>query len=205
MSEAVVFGSKEWFEAAKKGLNESEALKKATANWEGVMKCIIDADDDLAFQEYTTREGIEAILGMLSMLSPEDRLKYKGTGLGNLIEKLEIPLDTNPEKVDVDALMEKVKQLTRDDFKDVLIYSSFHPHRGVIKEMDPISPEDHADAPFTLSGKYTYWKVLCSGQQTSIQLIMGGKMSLDGDLKYIMKRMAAVNTLMEVFKSIPIK
>ncbi|HOB86508.1 MAG TPA: SCP2 sterol-binding domain-containing protein, partial [Bacillota bacterium] len=184
---------------------ESEPLKKAAADWEGAMRCIIEADDDQAFQDYTTEDGVKAILGMLSLLSPEERLKYKDTGLGQLAEKLGLSLDMDPEAIDATSLKDKVKQLTREDFQGVTIYASFQPYRGTIREMDPIAPDSYLDAPFTLSGKYTFWKILCTGQQTSVQLIMGGKMKLEGDLKYIMKRMAAVNALMEVFKSIPVK
>jgi putative sterol carrier protein len=205
MSEAVVLGSREWFEAAKKGLQESEALRKATADWEGAMRCIIDADDPEAVRDYTTPEGIRAMVGMLGLLSPQERLKYKDTGLGALVEKLGVSLADDPAAVDMDALAGKAGRLTPDDFKGVAIYASFHPHRGEIRAMDPIPPDALADAAFTLSGKYQFWKILCSGKQTSIQLIMGGKMKLGGDLKYLMKRMAAINALMEVYKSIPVK
>lgn len=71
--------------------------------------------------------------------------------------------------------------------------------------MDPIAPDAHPDAPFTLAGSYSAWKQLCNGEQTAIQLIMGGNMKLEGNLKYIMKHMAAVNQLAEVYKSIPLK
>ncbi len=95
--------------------------------------------------------------------------------------------------------------MTVDDFKDFVFYASFWPDMGVMKGFDPIAPDAFLDAPFTLAGKYTAWKQLCSGQQTAIQLIMGGKMKLQGELKYIMKRMAAMNALVEVYKSIPLK
>lgn len=203
--EAVVFGSKQWFEIAKKRLSEDQDLKKAAADWEGCMRCVIDAEDEEAVRDYTTEDGVYALTGMLSMLSHEDRLKYKETGLGKLLEKVGYSLDKVPEISDLEDLMRKVKQLTVEDFKGVVLYASFEPYHGELREMDPIAPDARLDARFTLSGKYRYWKKMCLGQQSVVQLIMTGKMKLLGDLKYILKHMGAVNALMKTYKSIPLK
>lgn len=207
MSEtAVFFGSKEWFETAKKKLSEDQELKKATADWEGCMRCIIDCEDEEALKDYTTEDGVMGLLGMFRMLSDEDRLKYKETSLGKLIEnKIGISLDTIPETINLEDVMKKVTQLTIGDFKGVTVYAAFEPYHGELKKMDPIAPDAHLDAKFTISGKYKFWKKLCSGQQSIIQLIMSGKMKLSGDLQYLLKRMAAVNALVKVYKSIPLK
>lgn len=203
--EPVYFGSKAWFETARQRLNDDPALKKASATWEGAFRCIIDAEDEEAVKDYTTEEGMISLLEMLSMLSPEDRLKYKGTGLQRVIEKLGFSLDNLPGADDVKAVAEKAKQLTIDDFKDVVIYASFEPYRGTLKEMDPIAPDAKLDAKFTLSGKYRWWKTMCSGKQSVIQLIMSGKMKLNGDLKVLLKYMGVVNAMMKVYTSIPLK
>jgi len=203
--EPVVFGSKEWFQMAKERLSTDADLKKASATWEGAMRCLIDCEDEAAVKEYTTEEGIKAVLGMFSLLSVEDRLKYKGTGMGNLVDKLGVPLDADLDAVDAAEVAKKAAGLTIEDFKDAVIYASFEPHLGELRHMDPIAPDALADAPFALSGKFSPWKELCSGKQSAIQLIMSGKMKLDGDINYIMKRMPAVNALMKVYNSIPIK
>lgn len=205
MAEPMLLGSKEWFETAKDRLNESKDLMKAAKDWEGAMRCLIKVEDDVAVKDFASRDGVEAILGMLSMLSDEDRLLYKGTGLGNLLEKLGIPIDSDLSKVDVEETTKKIESFTINDFKDVVIFASFKPHRGVLEEMDPISPTKYEDAPFSLTGGYKSWKALCSGKQSALQLIMSGKMKLTGNTQYIMKRMGAVNALMAVYKSIPLK
>jgi putative sterol carrier protein len=197
------FGSKEWFETAKTKLGENPDLIKGAANWEGCIRCVIDADDDDAVKEYKTEDGMESILSMLSMFSPEERLTYKDTGLGRLIAKLGYSLDEIPPVTP--EMMQKVEQLTAADFKDVIIYASFDPTQGVMREMDPITPDSHSDAQFTLTGKYKFWKQLCSGKQSVIQLLMTGKMKLAGDLKYMLKHMAVVNAMMKTYKSIPLK
>ena len=94
MSEAVVLGSREWFESQKR-LQESELLKKAAADWEGAMRCIIEADDDQAFQDTPPKTG-QGHPGDAQPLSPEERLKYKDTGLGQLAESWPF-LDMDPE------------------------------------------------------------------------------------------------------------
>lgn len=201
----VYFGSKAWFETVKQRLIDDPALKKASANWEGAFRCIIDAEDEEAFKDYTTEEGMLSLLEMLTMLSEEDRLKYKSTGLQRVMEKVGFTLDKLPDPAEVSQAVEKVKQLTLDDFKDVVIYASFEPYRGTVKEMDPIAPDAKQDAKFTLSGKYKWWKVLCSGKQNVIQLVMSGKMKLNGDLKVLLKSMGIVNAMMKVFTSVPLK
>jgi putative sterol carrier protein len=203
--EAFVLGSREWFETSKKKLSEDEDLKAGIANWQGKMRCIIDCEDELALQDYSSEDGVKAFLSMLDMLSTEDRAKFKGTGVDNIIQKIGFSLDDDPSTVGVAAAAKVMAGLTVDDFKDFVFYASFWPDQGVMKGFDPIAPDAYLDAPFTLAGKYTAWKQLCSGQQSAIQLIMGGKMKLQGDLKYIMKRMAAMNALVEVYKSIPLK
>ncbi|MFZ5596432.1 MAG: SCP2 sterol-binding domain-containing protein [Bacillota bacterium] len=203
--EAMILGSKEWFETAKAKLTASAELVKASADWEGCLKCVIDAEDEEAVKDFANEEGIRAILGMLSMLSVEERAKMKGTGLGGLTEKLGVPIDSEIDSVDVNSLIDKVSKLTVNDFKGVVIYAAFEPYHGTIKKMDPITPDAEQNAKFTITGKYKNWKKLCSGKNSIIQLVMTGRMKLSGDLKYLMKRMAAVNALMNVYKSIPIK
>jgi|LSQX01.3.fsa_nt_gb putative sterol carrier protein len=202
---AYLLGSREWFELAKKRLNESEDLKAASADWEGTMRCLIYVEDELAVKDYATPDGAKAMVGMLGMLSKEERLEYKGTGLEKLLNKAGYNLEDDPADVNMDEIIENIKGLTLEDFKGATIYASFEPHRGVLREMDPISPEKYKDAPFALAGSYESWKELCSGRQSPIQLIMSGKMKLTGDMQFIMKRMAAVNALMAVYKSIPLK
>lgn len=203
--EAVAFASDDWFKAAQEKLRSDEVFKEATADWEGCVRCIIDCEDEEAVKDYRTDFGIKGFVGTLGMLPKEERLKYKGTGLEKLAGKLGYSLDDEPGSFDVAEAVKKAEGLTIDDFKDCVIYASWWTDRGVLKEMEPLPPDKYEDAPFTLWGTYFAWKQLCTGQQTAIQLIMGGKMKLEGNLKYIMKHMAAMNQLAEIYKSIPLK
>ena len=95
--------------------------------------------------------------------------------------------------------------LTIDDFKDCVVYASWWARPG----------SDEGDGPHC-SGCILTLLSPCRAStppgsscvpasRRAIQLIMGGKMKLEGNLKYIMKHMAAVNALVEVYKSIPLK
>jgi putative sterol carrier protein len=204
--EAVTFASGEWFKLAQERLSTDEDFKKAGANWEGgVFRCIIDVEDPAAVEAYSTEDGIKGFISMVKLLSPEDRLKYKETALEKLANKVGYSFAEDPDSVDISEVVKKAAGFTIDDFKGCVVYASWWAHRGELKEMDPIAPDTHEDAPFTLSGSYSAWKQLCNGEQTAIQLIMGGSMTLEGNLKYVMKHMAAVNQLAEVYKSIPLK
>ncbi|MGE5418334.1 MAG: SCP2 sterol-binding domain-containing protein [Acidobacteriota bacterium] len=204
--DALFFGSREWFEAAKKTLSEDPDLVKASATWEGAIRCVIDAEDDDAVKAYTSEEGIRALLGMLAMLSPEDRQKYKATGLQKVFEKIGFTLDDLPDQSALTPeVMSKIKELTIKDFKDITIYTAFDAFRGELRAMDPIAPDAKLDARFTITGKYKHWKTMCSGQASVIQLIVTGKMKLKGELLTLMKHTALIDTLVKTFKSIPIK
>ena len=203
--EPVAFASDDWFRAAQEKLQTDEVFKEASADWEGCVRCIIDCEDEGALKDYSTDYGIKGFVGMLGLLPKEDRLKYKGTGLDKLASKLGYSLDDEPGTFDVAAAAKKATELTIDDFKDCIVYASWWTDRGTLKEMAPLPPDKYEDAPFSLWGKYSAWKQLCTGEQTALQLIMGGRMKLEGNLKYIMKHMAAVNQLAEIYKSIPLK
>ncbi len=205
VEEAVSFASGDWFKAAQEKLSTDQVFKEATADWEGCVRCIINCEDEEAVKDYSTEDGIKGFLGMLGLLSKEDRLKYKGTGLEKLASKLGYSLGDEPGSVDISEAAKKASGLTINDFKDCVIYASWWTDRGTLKEMAPLPPDKYVDAPFTLAGSYSSWKQLCTGGQTAIQLIMGGKMKLEGNLKYIMKHMAAMNQLAEIYKSIPLK
>lgn len=203
--EAVAFASDDWFREAQAKLSTDQVFKEATADWEGCVRCIIDCKDEEAVREYKTDYGLSGLLGMLGMLSKEDRVKYKGTGLDKFLAKVGYSLEDEPGSVDIGEAVKKAQELTIDDYDDVIIYASWWTDHSVLKEMEPLPPDKYEDAPFTLWGTFTAWKALCSGEQTAIQLIMGGKMKLEGNLKYILKHMAAMNQLAEVYKSIPLK
>ncbi len=101
--EAMILGSKDWFELAKKKLSEDEDLKAGIADWQGKMRCIIDCEDEQAVQDYANEDGVKAFTSMLSMLSAEDRLKFKGTGVEAIIKKIGYSLEDDPASVDTTA------------------------------------------------------------------------------------------------------
>jgi len=74
-----------------------------------------------------------------------------------------------------------------------------------VRTMTAVAPGEHDDAAFKLIGKYSAWKMLVSGQQDTMRLVMSNRLQLEGDLQYVMKRMKGIVALSsEVLSAVPI-
>jgi putative sterol carrier protein len=183
----------------------SETYREAAADWEGDFLCTIEGDE--AFLADLRREAVmEGYMSFFGMMSPDQRKKYAGTPMGDLLEqKLGVRLEDPLDQLDVAGLAEKISKLSADDLAGAPIYLWADFWHGSVRTMIPVAPGEHEDAVFKLAGKYASWKLMVSGDQDAIRLIMSNRLSLEGDLQYVMKRMKAVVTLTkEVFAGVPI-
>lgn len=198
---ALVFGSMEWYEKVKELANKDEGFKKGTADWEGAMRTVVIYDEEL-LKDYSKEEYVRSFMGTLGLMSKEQRAQFEGTPMGNLMKKLGYSLDVDVATIDPAESAKRFSQLTLDDVKGVEAYGVFEPHHGVLKEMRPILPDEYKDARFTLTGSYSVWKAMATGKANSTQLVMSGKMKLEGDMAYIMRHMAAMNALNSIYQQI---
>ena len=198
---ALVFGSMEWYEKVKELANKDEGFKKGTADWEGAMRTVVIYDEEL-LKDYSKEEYVRSFMGTLGLMSKEQRAQFEGTPMGNLMKKLGYSLDVDVADIDPAESAKRFSQLTVDDIAGVESYSVFEPHHGVLKEMRPILPDEYKDARFTLTGPYSAWKAMATGKANSTQLVMSGKMKLEGDMAYIMRHMAAMNALNSIYQQI---
>lgn len=198
---AVVFGSMEWYEQVKELANKDEGFKKGTADWEGAVRTVVIMDEEL-LKDYSREEYVRGFVSTVSLMSKEQRAQFEGTPMGNLMKKLGYSLDVDVATIDPAESAKRFSQLTLDDVKGVEMHGVFEPYHGILREMRPIMPDEYKDARFTLTGPYFAWKALCSGKQTSVQLVMSGKIKLEGDMSYMMKHMAAMNALTKLYSQI---
>ncbi|MBA7504265.1 hypothetical protein ES706_02898 [subsurface metagenome] len=198
---ALVFGSMEWYEKVKELANKDEGFKKGTADWEGAMRTVVIYDEEL-LKDYSKEEYVRSFMGTLGLMSKEQRAQFEGTPMGNLMKKLGYSLDVDVATIDPAESAKRFSQLTLDDVKGVETHGVFEPHHGVLKEMRPILPDEYKDARFTLTGPYSAWKAMATGKANSTQLVMSGKMKLEGDMAYIMRHMAAMNALNSIYQQI---
>jgi len=198
---ALVFGSMEWYEKVKELANKDEAFKKGTADWEGAMRTVVIMDEEL-LKDYSREEYVRGFMSTVSLMSKEQRAQFEGTPMGNLMKKLGYSLDVDVATIDPAESAKRFSQLTLDDVRGVEMHGVFEPHHGVLKEMRPILPDEYKDARFTLTGPYSAWKAMTTGKANSTQLVMSGKMKLEGDMAYIMRHMAAMNALNSIYQQI---
>ncbi len=198
---ALVFGSMEWYEKVKELANKDEDFKKGTADWEGAMRTVVIYDEEL-LKDYSKEEYVRSFMGTLGLMSKEQRAQFEGTPMGNLMKKLGYSLDVDVATIDPAESAKRFSQLTLDDVKGVETHGVFEPYHGVLKEMRPILPDEYKDARFTLTGRYSAWKAMATGKANSTQLVMSGKMKLEGDMSYIMRHMAAMNALNSIYQQI---
>ena len=201
-----VFPSKEWVGAVLEAAEKSEKYKEAAKDWEGDFLCIIEGDEEF-LRDMSRREVMEGFMSFLDMMPVEARKKYAGTPMGDVFEKkLGIPLDVSVEGVDVAEVLGIVSKLSAEDLKGAALYFWADFWHGSVKTMEPVAPGEHEDAAFKLWGKYSSWKMMVSGAQDTIRLIMSNKLKLEGDMAYVMKNMKGVITLTkEVFAGVPIE
>jgi putative sterol carrier protein len=200
-----VYPSKEWIIEVLKAAEKSEGYKEAAKDWEGDFLCKIEADEDF-LRDMSRKEAVAGYVSFLGMMPPGERVKYRGTVMGDVLEKkLGIPLDASMDDVDTNELASRMSKLSADDMKGSAVYFWIDFWHGSIRHMMPVAPGEHKNAAFRLSGKYGNWKMLVSGQQDAVKLTMTRKLKLEGDLAYMMRRVRTATTLArEVFAAVPI-
>ncbi len=200
-----IFPSKEWVEEVLKAAEKSEKYKEAAKDWEGDFLCKIEADEGL-LTDLSRKEVVEGFMSYLYMIPPEGRKKYKGTPLGDALEnKMGILLDASIKELDTNEILERISKLSVDDLKGATLYCWADFWHGSVRNMIPVAPGEHEDAAFKLSGKYSNWKLLLSGQQDAVKLTMTRRLKLEGNLAYMMRRVKTVSVLAkEVFAGVPI-
>jgi len=199
-----IFPSKQWVEAVLEAAKKSESYKEAAKDWEGDFLCIVEGDDEF-LKELARKEVMQGFISLMDMMPVEQRAKFKGTPAGNVFEKLGIPLDVSIKELNVDELLNKTAKLSAEDIKGVSIYVWADFWHGAVRNMAPVAPGEHEDAVFKLAGTYSAWKLMVSGKQDTIRLIMSNKLRLQGNMSYMMKHMKAVVLLTkEVFAGVPI-
>lgn len=199
-----IFPSKQWVEAVLEAAKKSENYKEAAKDWEGDFLCIVDGDEEF-LRELGRKEVMQGFMSLMDMMPVKQRAKFKGTPTGNVFEKLGIPLDGSIKELNVDELLNKTAKLSAEDIKGVSIYVWADFWHGAVRDMAPVAPGEHEDAVFKLAGTYSAWKLMVSGKQDTIRLIMSNKLRLQGNMSYMMKHMKAVVLLTkEVFAGVPI-
>jgi putative sterol carrier protein len=199
-----IFPSKQWVEAVLEAAKKSENYKEAAKDWEGDFLCIVEGDEEF-LRELGRKEVMQGFMSLMDMMPVEQRAKFKGTPAGNVFEKLGIPLDGSIKELNVDELLNKTAKLSAEDIKGVSIYVWADFWHGAVRDMAPVAPGEHEDAVFKLAGTYSAWKLMVSGKQDTIRLIMSNKLRLQGNMSYMMKHMKAVVLLTkEVFAGVPI-
>ena len=200
-----IYPSKEWVIEVLKAAEKSEAYKEAAKDWEGDFLCRIEADEGF-LRDMSRKEAVAGYLSFLDMMPPEERKKYKGTPMGDVLEKkLGVPSDASMNDVDANEISRRMSKLSVEDIKGSAVYFWMDFWHGSIRNMIPVAPGEHGDAAFKLSGRYGAWKLLVSGQLDAVKLTMTKKLKLEGDIAYIMRRVRAAATLgKEVFAAVPI-
>ncbi len=200
-----IFPSREWIEEVLKVAERSEEYKEASKDWEGDFLCIIECDEEF-LGDLSRKEVMEGFMSFLDMMPEDDRKKYKGTPMGDFLEKkLGVSLAASLKGLDLNELLAKISNLSAEDLSGAALYFWADFWHGGIRNMMGVAPGEHEDAAFKLSGKYNSWKLLVSGQQDTMRLVMSNRLQLEGDMQYIMKRMKAVVALTkEVLSGVPI-
>jgi putative sterol carrier protein len=200
-----VFPSRQWIESVLEAADKSDEYKEAAKDWEGDFLCIIHCDEEF-LEDLSRKEVIEGFLTFLDMMPSEGKRKYKGSPLGDLFEKkLGVSLDASTKEWDPDDMASKISSLSAEDVSGAELYFWADFWHGRVRSMTGVAPGEHEDAAFKLSGKYSSWKLLVSGQQDTMRLVMSNRLELEGDIQYMMKRMKAVVALSkEVLSVVPI-
>lgn len=200
-----IFPSKEWVEAVLEAAKRSEEYQETSKDWEGDFLCIIECDEEF-LGDLGRKEVMEGFMSFLDMMPEESRKKYKGFPGGDFMErKLGIALDASLKGLDLNELLAKISKLSAEDLSGVALYFWVDSWHGSIRSMMGVAPGEHEDAAFKLSGRYSSWKLLVSGQQDTIRLVMSNRLQLEGDMQYMLKRMKAVVALTkEVLAGVPI-
>ena len=203
-----VFPSKEWVAAVLEAAAEkSEKYKEAAKVWEGDFLCICKGDEEL-LRELNRKEIMAGLMSFVDMIPAEGRKKYKGTPTGDIFETLGIPLDVSIKQLNVYEVVNEASKLSAEDIRGVCMCVWIDFWHGTVRNLMPVAPGEHEDAAFKLSGDYSAWKLMASGKQDAVRLILSNKLKLERfgqRMLHVMRHMKATVTLTnEVFAEVPI-
>jgi putative sterol carrier protein len=166
--------------------------------WEGV---------DEGARETVLKEYGDVPVSALSDEIPEAALDSLPNELGGLLEEAEDFFEDDPgldEAADelpdelrrvlpprLDELMGQLEELVTDEGR---VYAHLGLEGGRCTEVDVVGGRDDSDAAFVLYGEYDDWKNLVEGEDP-INLVMSGKLELDGDLNRVMEYAEAAQRL----------
>ena len=173
-----------------KKVNADEEYKKVAANWEGDYLCVVELDEE-ALKDFQNPKVLKGFLGMLDSIPKEKREKFKGTPSEKLLEALGLSLDANLSEVNVEEIAKKIaenpdKILEAAKGATLNIWMDFW--HGEFRNIEVAAPGEHEDAKFKLIGPYAVFKQLVMGKADAITLVVSGKLKLQGDMGYMMRK-----------------
>jgi len=213
VQKVAVFPSKEWVERVLEATEKNNAYKKATRHWNGDFLCIGNGDEEF-LRELGRKEVMEGFISFVNMIPPERRTRYKGTPTGNVFETLGIPFDAFVENFNADEALRKASKLSIEDIRAASVYIWVDFWHGAVRNLVPVVPGEHEDVTFKLSGDYSAWKLLVSGKQDPIVLILRNKLKVETYMSHMpnkarlqmMRNMkAGIALAKELFASVPVE
>lgn len=128
--------------------------------------------------------------GMRALLDDAEEFFDEDPSLDEATDELPDELrEVLPERLDV--LMDQLEELVTDDGH---VYAHLGLERGDCTEVDTVGARSESDAAFVLYGDYDDWKNLVEGEDP-IQLVMSGKLELEGDMNRVMEYAEAAQRL----------
>ncbi|UPM42875.1 SCP2 sterol-binding domain-containing protein [Halocatena salina] len=209
------FPTEPWLEQYRDAINASEEVSETGADWgvgwNGEMVFHIE---DLPLNDRTVGDLPEEIVRLIeaafdSLSDSEieeivaaapkeirDDIHSRGDDLGQAAyeELLETTLVDGPDRMwpemreaTPELLVELIEQLEENLADDATIYAWLDLYDGACRTATVLEGLDEREHGFVLSGAYTVWKDLVNGQEDVINLIMSGRMELDGDMQKILQ------------------
>lgn len=220
------FPTEPWLETYGQRLDQSDRLSDTGSGWgvgwEGGMvfqitnvplgeRTIADLPEELV-------DSVEASLDSLSdeeletiiSAAPENVQADVNDRSGSLREQaraeiMETSLDESSDRMwpELEAeipelLLELIEQTEEYIIDGSVVYSYLDLHDGGCQNVDILTSLDEREHGFVISGEYSQWKKLVSGEANVINQIMGGKMEVDGDMQKILQYSDAAVTMTEV-------
>jgi putative sterol carrier protein len=128
--------------------------------------------------------------GLRSLLDETEGFFEDDPTLGDASDELPDELrSVLPERLD--ELMDQLEGLVSDEGH---VYAHLSLERGRCTEVRTLENRDDSDAAFVLYGGYDNWKNLVEGEDP-IQLVMSGKLELEGDMNRVMEYAQAAQRL----------
>ncbi len=82
------------------------------------------------------------------------------------------------------------------------IYIWINPYRGQVLDVAQMNSPDEKPAPFVLTGTYSTWKSIVKGELDPIKSIMKGKITVDGDVSYLVTQVKQAQALLKGLRQV---